>query len=254
MEEVKKYLEQEKPTFQEGFHLLCKYCRNQSLLSYIGRTGSMQHLLYNLKKVAKMNIKPHPRAMQMEATYNRQMDAPAQEPEQIQQPDDNGGADNANDPNECDDISLAEEIIANYKKRFKREELPSQLQELYDKNTDLYKEMRAYHEKMKQCNSDVGRAEFRSIVVSMANEIADRYELIEKKMLEEEQQPKQAPASVTPAQINSARAYISKMLKKENISDAQRLKIQEYYQMLVDNGAEINEETLQRLRDKSFIQ
>ena len=73
-------------------------------------------------------------------------------------------------------------------------------------------------------------------------------------MREEEQQPKQAPASVTPAQINSARAYISKMLKKENISDAQRLKIQEYYQMLVDNGAEINEETLQRLRDKSFIQ
>ena len=71
MDEIKKYLEQEKPEFNEGFRLLCKYCRNQSLLSYIGRTGSMKHLMYNLQKLSRNNVKPNPQAQSFEVRFNR---------------------------------------------------------------------------------------------------------------------------------------------------------------------------------------
>lgn len=247
MDEIKKYLEQEKPEFNEGFRLLCKYCRNQSLLSYIGRTGSMKHLMYNLQKLSRNNVKPNPQAQSFEVRFNRT--TPVQVVEKSSSDDETSPQDEDNGENEPSELELAEEIISHYKQRYRREDLPEHLQELWDKNTDQYKELRAYHEKMKQCNSDTGRAEFRELVVSLANAISDRYELIEEKMKDNTNNQAAVPAS----KLNSARAYISKMLKKDKLSDEQVLKVKEYYQMLVDAEAEIKEETLMKLRERGYV-
>lgn len=259
MEAIKKYLEQEKPDFNEGLRLLCRYCRNQSILHYIGRTGSMEHLMYNLKKIAASQPKVNPQAQKYELMYNKQPVAVQQLQDDESSP--SNKEQNATEPTQAkaddgegiDELELADEIISHYKNRYSREQLPEQLQELYDKNTDQYKELRVYHEKMKQCNSDVGRAEFRELVVSLANAIADRWRLIEDKMKELAEANPQQQETIPAARLNSARAYISKMLKKEQLTDVQVLKIKEYYSLLVSAGAEIKNETLQKLREQGYV-
>ena len=266
MDAIKKYLEQEKPDFNEGFRLLCRYCRNQSILHFIGRTGSMEHLMYNLKKIAASQPKVNPQAQKYELMYNKQPVAVQQLQDDETSPSNDetspsNDEQNATEPTQAkaddgegiDELELADEIISHYKNRYSREQLPEQLQELYDKNTDQYKELRVYHEKMKQCNSDVGRAEFRELVVSLANAIADRWRLIEDKMKELAESNPQQQETIPAARLNSARAYISKMLKKEQLTDEQVLKIKEYYSLLVSAGAEIKEETLQKLRDRGYV-
>jgi hypothetical protein len=63
--------------------------------------------------------------------------------------------------------------------RVEYDELPVHLQKLYDQNKELYKHMRAYHEKMKQAKTDDERAKLRKFVVEYDDAIAENWKAID---------------------------------------------------------------------------
>lgn len=247
MKEIEKYLESENPDFITGFTLFCRYSRNQSLMSYIGRKNDMEMLLYNLKKIVRDGAKENPLFEAHFARFNKSQVIPLFE----NKPGNTG--DNRDGNGEESFLSKTEEIISNYSRRYRREELPEELKPLFDKNIDSYKILRSLHEKMKMSRTDERRSYFRHHLVKLADSITDRWKLIHSKAEEYLKTKKGEPEPISAVQLNSARAYISKMLKKDKISEAQRLKIIEYYKLLKEADVAIKEETLQILKDKGFI-
>ncbi len=210
MDEVKNWLDMENPDFDQGFALFGKYSRNMSLISYIGRKRHMEMLVYEMKKIAKMKmVKPNPYASKVPVV------APVKK------------------------INVIDERKVN------REDLPEQMRTLYDSNVEDYKEIRALHEKMKQANSDAGRAEFREKIIKLNLKIKRRWEIIDSGELPVEDKVKSSD-------INSARAYISKMMKKDELTAAQRELVKEKYDLIVTAGETLKEETLQKLKEKGF--
>lgn len=63
--------------------------------------------------------------------------------------------------------------------RVNYDDLPEHLQKLYDQNKELYKHMRAYHEKMKQAATDEERAKLRKMVVEYDDVIAANWKEID---------------------------------------------------------------------------
>lgn len=206
MDEVQQWLAEENPNFDKGFSLFSKFSKNQSLISYIGRRRDMAMLRYNLDKMCSIPFQNR--------TY-RQGSSIAPPPAHV--------------------------VIVDERK-VNRDDLPEQMRALYDSNVSDYKEMRALHEKMKQANSDAGRAEFREKITKLNTKIKRRWEIIDSGKLPSEQNSK----------INSARAYLSKMLKKEELTEAQRSLMKEKYELIKSSGESLKPETIKKLQERGF--
>lgn len=225
MNEIKAYLEQQSPDFIQGFALFCKYSRNQSLMSFIGRKKDMEMLRYNLQKLSEMgDIKPNPDAKIHEARFNKFLAS-------------------ADIKEEKDKVHIIDE------RRVKREDLPEELQVLYDLNVNDYKLMRALHEKMKNANSDAGRKEFRDKITVIESQIKARWAQIDDQLINGKKSDLNTPKSFN---VNTARAYISKMLNKETLTDEQRLMVKQKVEEIMSAGAALKDETLLKLKEKGF--
>ncbi len=212
MEEINKWLDEVSPDFDQGFTLFQKYSRNVSLAAFIGRRRHMEMLVYELGKLANNTaLKPNPH-------YRGAMDTPTP-------------------------VEKVQKVIVDDRK-ISREDLPEELKPVYDKNVVDYKELRVLHEKMKQANSDIGRAEFREKIVKINEDIKKRWLIIDTGEFPEDK-PKQA-------NINSARAYISKMMKKDSLTNHQRELVKEKFDFILQSGEAIKPETLAKLKQKGF--
>lgn len=214
MEEIKKWLSEENPDFDQGFNLLRTYSRNLSLISYIGRKRNMEMLKYELTKMASTNavLKPNPHSLPKVYTHS----APTQP-----------------------------RVIVVDERKVNREDLPEEMKKVYDLIVDDYKELRILHEKMKMANSDKGRAEFRDSIVKLNQKIKKRWEIIDTGKFPQDK-------TTSSAHINSARAYISKMMKKEDLTPEQRELIKEKLNIIITSGEMLKPETLQKLKAKGF--
>gem|GEM_PF-4391258 len=136
-------------------------------------------------------------------------------------------------------------------RKVNRDELPEELQKLYDEITEQYKVQRSQHEKMKQANSDVGRKEFRDEVVSLQKSISQKWQIIDARLQngEKEESPE---APVVKIHVNSHRAYISKMLAKSTLSAEQKEAVKRKVNELLSLGEILKPETLQKLKEKGL--
>lgn len=208
MEEIKNWLSEENPDFDQGFNLLKLYSRNQSLISYIGRKRHGEMLRYELKKLASNKVMlPNPHA-------------------------------------KTSVVPAKPKTVVVDERKVNREELPEEMQKVYDLIVDDYKEMRILHEKMKMANSDVGRAEFREKIIKINQKIKKRWEIIDTGKFPED--------TKGTANINSARAYISKMMKKEDLTAEQRELVKQKLNTIITAGEALKPETLQKLKEKGF--
>lgn len=213
MSEIKNWLSEENPDFDQGFNLLKLYSRNQSLISYIGRKRHGEMLKYELKKLASTNaiLKPNPHA--------------------------NPKLNNSEAP-------VKQKVVVVDDRKVNREDLPEEMQKVYDLIVDDYKEIRALHEKMKMANSDTGRAEFREKIIKINQKIKKRWEIIDTGKFPED--------TKGTANINSARAYISKMMKKSELTAEQRELVKQKLNTIITAGEALKPETLQKLKEKGF--
>jgi len=225
MNEIKAYLEQQSPDFIQGFALFCKYSRNQSLMSFIGRKKDMVMLRYNLQKLSEMgDIRPNPNATIHEVRFNKFLTS-------------------ANTQEENEKVKIVDE------RRVKREDLPEELVVVYDSIVNDYKLMRSIHEKMKNANSDSGRKEFRDQLTAIELQVKSKWAQIDGQLINGKKTDDNSGNSFN---VNTARAYISKMLKKEVLTDEQRSMVKQKVEELISAGAVLKEETLLKLKEKGF--
>lgn len=225
MDEIRQWLDTANPDFNQGFALFCKYSRNQSLMSYIGRKGQMQMLVHELQKLAALpKLTPNPFYKANITQFG--VSIPAKLPVEKE----------------------VKKVIVIDERKVKREDLPEEMRIIYDKIVEDYKLQRSLHEKLKMANSDAGRAEFRKKIIDLNDQIKHGWAIIDGKIPSGDLQAQTGISS----QVNSARAYISKMLKKENLTEDQRNMIKEKMNVIFDAGATLKEETLAALKAKGF--
>lgn len=225
MDEIRQWLDTANPDFNQGFALFCKYSRNQSLMSYIGRKGQMQMLVHELQKLAALpKLTPNPFYKANITQFG--VSIPAKLPVEKE----------------------VKKVIVIDERKVKREDLPEEMRIIYDKIVEDYKLQRSLHEKLKMANSDAGRAEFRKKIIDLNDQIKHGWAIIDGKIPSGDLQAQTGISS----QVNSARAYISKMLKKENLTEDQRNMIKEKMNVIFDAGATLKEKTLAALKAKGF--
>lgn len=230
MEEIKEYLKMSNPDFGQGFDLFCRYSRNQSLMSYIGRKQGMEMLLYELQKLAKApGLSENPLYQVNRARFDKTA------------PTDMTGTTVSKEVTE-QKVKIVDERKVN------REELPDELKDLYDQITSLYKHKRVLHEKMKMANSDAGRKEFRDEILKVHETITNNWKIIDDAL--SGRVPEQP--EVKKINLNTNRAYISKMLSKATLTDEQRETVKQKVEELLSLGEKLKPETLANLKKKGF--
>jgi len=95
--------------------------------------------------------------------------------------------------------------------KVKYEDLPEHLQKVYDQNKELYKHMRAYHEKMKQAKTDEERAKLRKMVAEYDDVIAANWKQIDS--WDGRDQEMDMTDTDRPKEIAAARKFLSVNIK-----------------------------------------
>ena len=240
--EINTYLQQENPALNTGFCLFCRYSRNESLMSWIGRKKDMAKLIYELKKINKAPaVKENTRYENNIIRYNRFRDEAPQEPVTAaneEQPEDN----------EFEDAAIRFKTYDD--RKTKRSDLPEDLQAVYDTIAEDYKLRKGYHEKMKMAQTDQDRADFRARIIETQERIIAGWAKIDEYLLSKETQKVESDETF---KESSCRSYISKNLKKENISPAVAEGIKIRVKALLDHGCVIKDETMDLLKAKALL-
>ena len=226
--EIVNYLNSKEPDFNSGFRLLCKFSKNESLISWIGRKHDDSRLLYELEKLSKFdNLTESPLAEIHEMKYGLALDK--------EEPADESESGNLNFRTVDD-------------RKIRRSDLPENLQKVYDEIAENYKFRRVLHEKMKLAKADADRANFRSQIIEMQNKIAEGWKEIDtwnaenlKKKLEDD------------FKESSCRSYISKALKAKKISQKTIDGVKERLKALKEHDCIISDDTIAKLKEKGLV-
>ena len=237
IEEINNYLNKHEPDFISGFSLLCKYSRNESLISWIGRKHDSERMLYELKKLNDFpSVTPNPRAEINFTRYGVGLVA--------------GGDDAPKglSPEIPDEDKEFEKFRVFDDRRHKRSELPEDLQKIYDDIASDYKLRRAYHEKMKMATTDVDRAGLRASILDTQERIIAGWKPIDEFLLNKTKDKVEKEFKES-----SCRSYISKALNARTISESTAEGVKIRLKALQENNCQISEETIQRLKEKGLI-
>lgn len=222
MKEIKDWLEKPEKDFNEGLSLFQKYSKNRSVFLYLLRKADMSKLEYELSKLAKydnLKVIGLPKPFLAKRKFNLVAD-------------------------ETHKILQARTI--------KREDLPEELQKVYDEITEDYKLQRVFHEKMKLAKTDEARTDLRKEVVELDDRIASHWKLIDEAVAgSKDSGVKDTPAE-THKVINSARVFISRAIK--NYKPENRDKILERVETLIRLKAPVKSDTRAKLIELNVIE
>lgn len=132
--------------YATGRAIFEKYSRKTPLINLFRRKYKPEVLLYNLQKLSGTKVKP-------EITTEHQ---PVQEK-----------------------ISSGDSRKTIVTDRINYEDLPADLQKVYNQNKELYKNFRAYHEKMKLAATNEERAKLRKIIADYDDTVAENWKKID---------------------------------------------------------------------------
>ncbi len=227
MSEIKKWLEANEPDFETGLKLFTRYSRNRALFLYLSRKQDMKKLRYELEKLSKLkNLQP--------------LDLPNSKPK---------AAASATPP--TPDPEGHKIIKPN---RVNREDLPEDLQSVYDEIGNYYKLQRSVHEKMKLATTDEARAALRAELVEIDETIAAGWKVIDEGLAAPASKAEQKEQAADPAkisqQINTARSAVSRALKAQKFSP---VKLMKHIDILIEHQAPVNAETRQKLIELNVI-
>ena len=227
-EEIREYLSKPNPDFETGFSLFCRYSRNQSLMSWIGRKKDMARLLFELQKLEKLNLQVNPQAAILAARYNTPVSAIGQR---------------VTAPGPQITFKTFDE------RRTRRADLSPEMQKIYDQITEEYKLRRGYHEKLKMAKTDADRASFRERLLISQNKIEEGWKQIDAWLLEKEK-----ANSDKGFNASTYRSYITKTLKKgDGMSALQRDTVRVRAKALIDAGEVLGDKILSLLKQYDLI-
>lgn len=232
-QEIIDYLNSAEPDFSTGFALFCKFSRNESLMSWIGRKHDMEKLLYELQNMAKLdNPRLNPLKDANIARYWKDPDLPM--------------------PSVPETPAPVKTIFKTYDERkTRRADLPENLQKVYDTISEDYKLRRGLHEKMKLATTNDDRASLRARILETDGRIRGGWAEIDAYLTKQAQEAEKAKAD--DFKESTARSYISKMLKKETLSAAQQATIKARYEALLSHGCTVTEDLTKQLKERKLI-
>ncbi|OFX56293.1 MAG: hypothetical protein A2066_12890 [Bacteroidetes bacterium GWB2_41_8] len=234
-EKILAWIQSEEKDFDQGYLLLSKVLKNQSILHYLQRKRDQAKLEYELSKLVPAIVEK------------------AVEPGLSE--------------NHVTDLKISAEKVAKHDGKLKivqsgqinYDELPEALKPIYDNNISKYKEMRSVHEKMKLATSDEQRAELRKTLDELDNEIDSGWIVINAwaksgKLPEAEKTGKVIDFKA----VNAARTYVSRAIEKAETTTGKKLEklvadLQIRVDTLIAAAAEIKPETLEKLEKLGII-
>lgn len=232
-QEITKYLNGAKPDFSTGFALFCKYSRNECLMSWISRKQDMPKLLYELKKLADLDVvKINPLQEANMARYGQNLEAQK--------------------PSAPKAATETQRFKTYDERKTRRADLPEDLQKVYDTISEDYKLRRGLHEKMKMATTNDDRAGFRARILETDGRIRKGWAKIDAYLSKQAAEKEKAKAA-DDFKESTARSYISKALKKDEISDAQKATIKARYDALIAHGCTVTDELKKQLQDRKLI-
>ena len=230
--EIDQYLQKEEKDFNEGFALFCRYSRNESLMSWIGRKKDDARLVYELGKLSRLGARTeNPLADRHLSVYNK-------------------SAASANHGSKAPVTTSDSDIIFRTydERKTRRADLPEHLQKVYDDIAGDYKLRRSYHEKMKTAMTDKDRAELRAKVLEAQERIDSGWETIDKWLL-----AKESSKTGEAFKESTCRSYISKMLRKKDLNPDQIERLRIRVDALKRHGCALSEEMADKLKTLGII-
>lgn len=233
-QEILDYLQSAEPAFDAGFALFCKYSRNEPLMSWISRRRDREKLLYELEKLSQLDPVVNPVKETHLARWSRPEQTTSPASSEIQAP-------------------VVPVTFKTYdERRTRRADLPADLQKVYDGISEDYKLRRGLHEKMKMATTNEDRASFRARVIETDGRIRGAFKEIDTYLARKAQEQEKAKSD-SDFKESTARSYISKALKKETLSAAQKATIRERYNALISHGCTVTEELSAKLKNLGLI-
>lgn len=234
-QEIIDYLQSAEPAFDAGFALFCKYSRNEPLMSWISRRRDREKLMYELEKLSQLEPVVNP----VQATHLARWSRPEQTASSA--------------PSSKVQAPAVPVTFKTYdERRTRRADLPPELQKVYDGISEDYKLRRGLHEKMKMATTNEDRASFRARVLETDGRIRGGFREIDTYLARKAQEQEKAKAD-SDFKESTARSYISKALKKETLSAAQKATIRERYNALISHGCTVTEELTAKLKNLGLI-
>lgn len=234
-----------KDWFQEkdygiGLAILGKYCKNRTLLQNLGRKKMPAKLEHELNKVAKLQ-------------GLIEKESPAKKPAAKKQAAAESHSDQVIHKMNAEPGSQRLKIVRN-NTEVKYEDLPEEIQKLWDTNRDAYKQIRALHEKLKLMGKAApeDRVPLLELIDELDGSIRGNWEIIDAWHPGDEALPELVP--IDHKRINSNRKYISTNLKKlaaetdEKKAAVLQSKIQHRVTELKAAGEEMTEKTKLELK------
>lgn len=227
-------------SFDEGVGILLRYSPNAGVNSCIMRRRDKGLLGSELRRLAHL-----PRLKDLHPSQPKKAEPTetAQAVETVEKANTDGNAENEASDEEDDTVSFERH------KQYDPDKLPPMLKDLWTKNRDEYKELQYCHAQMKLANSDAGRAEWRKKIIQHQESLKKRWQLFDEEIANMKHGNEEGEKTFN---AFNARSYISKMLKKETLTDAQRFEVQKRVDLLLKNGVAITEETIEKLKDRGF--
>lgn len=227
-------------SFDEGVGILLRYSPNAGVNSCIMRRRDKGLLGSELRRLAHL---PRLKDLRPSQPKKAEPTETAQAVETVEKANTDGNAENEAADEEDDTVSFERH------KQYDPDKLPPMLKELWMKNRDEYKELQYCHAQMKLANSDAGRADWRKKIIQHQESLKKRWQLFDEEIANMKHGNEEGEKTFN---AFNARSYISKMLKKETLTDAQRLEVQKRVDLLLKNGVAITEETIEKLKDRGF--
>lgn len=244
MNEIREFLQSHSDfSFDEGFSLLERYCANQGVVSFIARKRDIKHLSYELGRMAHLpKLRP---LKNVHVAENVQVETNPKENvehvEHVKQP-------KKPVPSKENDVVKWNNL--RHHENTKYEDMPTDyLKGIYKQNRDLYKDLQYAHSQMKLANSDAGRADWRSKVIDIADQIDRNWKTID----DEIQRLNESPEEADSFKETTCRGYISKKLKKDKLKPEEIVEVRKKFEQLKSHGCAIKEETLQKLKNLGVI-
>lgn len=252
---LKEWLQSEEKDYGIGLALLGNYSKNRILLQNLSRKPNPKKVEYELKKA----FESEEEKSKLLAAKSKKKTAPKNQKQTDPPVDDNTGKKESHSDqviNLMNEEAVSKRLkVVRNNNEVKYEDLPEEIQKLWDVNRDGYKEIRSLHEKLKLM--EVAPSEDRAPLLARIDEldgaIIANWEIIDS------WQPGTEPATnqsegIDHKRINANRKYISTNAKKlAEETDAKKLeKLKANIQVRVSElkaaGEEMNEKTVEELK------
>lgn len=232
IQEIVDYLKGANPDFTTGFTLFCRYSRNESLMSWIGRKHDHRKLIYELGKLASLNLTANSRGSLYQAKFDRQPAVHAVTP----------GVMTAEPEGSIRWRTFDD-------RRTRRSDLPEHLQQVFDTVASDYKLRTHYHDLMKRAATNSERQQLRAHLMETDARIRTGWKQIDDYL---DEQAKVPPPEKEFSE-STYRSYISKALNRERNSDSQIRLVKQRVAALMAHGCQMDETTKNRLKDRGWL-